>query len=166
MSQQDGFGSGFLLGTLIGGVVGGVLGAVITSRLDLTANPEEDNGLTIGDNNEPGVNRKRRMRASANENLEIEANYPVATISLKVLNVLQDFIAPFYRFVKSYFKVNYVYIDDVYIPSEIRLESSAEIKVMGIKSKAFQYSTELKFSKLNEFRIASSTSNITAICEN
>jgi predicted nucleotidyltransferase len=62
--------------------------------------------------------------------------------------------------------VNYVYIDDVYIPSEIRLESSAEIKVMGIKSKAFQYSTELKFSKLNEFRIASSTSNITAICEN
>lgn len=58
MSQQDGFGSGFLLGTLIGGVVGGVLGAVITSRLDLTANPEEDNGLTIGDNNEPGANRK------------------------------------------------------------------------------------------------------------
>ena len=100
------------------------------------------------------------------QNLEIEANYPVATISLKVLNVLQDFIAPFYRFVKSYFKVNYVYIDDVHIPSEIRLESSAEIKVMGIKSKAFQYSTELKFSKLNEFRIASSTSNITAICEN
>ncbi len=100
------------------------------------------------------------------QNLEIEANYPVATISLQVLNVLQDFIAPFYRFVRSYFKVNYAYIDDVHIPSKIRLESSAEIKVMGIKSKAFQYSTELKSSKLNEFTIASSKSKITAICEN
>ncbi|MDB9476393.1 hypothetical protein [Dolichospermum circinale] len=90
MSQQDGFGSGFLLGTLIGGVVGGVLGAVITSRLDLTANPEEDNGLTIGDNNEPGVNRKRRMRASANENLEIEATRRSLEDKIAQLNATID----------------------------------------------------------------------------
>ncbi|MDB9455726.1 hypothetical protein [Dolichospermum circinale] len=90
MSQQDGFGSGFLLGTLIGGVVGGVLGAVITSRLDLTANSEEDNGLNIGENNEPGANRKRRMRASANENLEIEATRRSLEDKIAQLNATID----------------------------------------------------------------------------
>ena len=100
------------------------------------------------------------------QNLEIEANYPVATISLKVFNVLQDFIAPFYRFVKSSFIVRYAYIDDIHISSEIRLESSAEIKVMGIKSKAFQYTTDLKSTKINEFTVTSSKSKIIAKCEN
>ena len=100
------------------------------------------------------------------QNLEIEENYPVATISLKVLNVLQDFIAPFYRFVKSTFIVKYAYIDDVHISSEIRLESSAEIKVIGIKSKVFQYVTYLKSNKLSEFVVSTSKSKITASCEN
>ncbi len=100
------------------------------------------------------------------QNLEIEANYPVATISLKILNVLQDFISPFYRFVKSSFMVRYAYIDDIHISSEIKLESSAEIKVVGIKSKAFQYTTELKSTKINEFTVTSSKSKITAKCEN
>ena len=90
MSQQDGFGSGFLLGTLIGGVVGGVLGAVITSRLDLTANSEEDNGLNIGENNGQGTNRKRQMRASANENLEIEATRRSLEDKIAQLNATID----------------------------------------------------------------------------
>ena len=90
MSQQDGFGSGFLLGTLIGGVVGGVLGAVITSKLDLTANSEEDNGLNIGENNGQGTNRKRRMRASANENLEIEATRRSLEDKIAQLNATID----------------------------------------------------------------------------
>ena len=100
------------------------------------------------------------------QNLEIEENYPVATISLKVLNVLQDFIAPFYRFVNSSFKVKYAFIDDVNITSEIKLDASSEIKVMGFKSKAFQYTTYLKANKLNEFVIITSKSKITALCEN
>ena len=90
MSQQDGFGSGFLLGTLIGGVVGGVLGAVITSRLDLTANSEEDNGLTVGETNGQGTNKKRRMRASANENLEIEATRRSLEDKIAQLNATID----------------------------------------------------------------------------
>ncbi|MFN6034614.1 MAG: hypothetical protein ACK48B_11345, partial [Dolichospermum sp.] len=51
---------------------------------------EEDNGLTIGDNNEPGVNRKRRMRASANENLEIEATRRSLEDKIAQLNATID----------------------------------------------------------------------------
>ncbi|MFM6011277.1 MAG: hypothetical protein ACKO99_11635 [Dolichospermum sp.] len=90
MSQQDGFGSGFLLGTLIGGVVGGVLGVVITSRLDLTANLEADNDLTVDENNEPVTHKKRRMRASANENLEIEATRRSLEDKIAQLNATID----------------------------------------------------------------------------
>ncbi|MFN7658648.1 MAG: hypothetical protein ACK5P3_11000, partial [Dolichospermum sp.] len=56
----------------------------------LTENPDEDNGLTIGDNNEPGVNRKRRMRASANENLEIEATRRSLEDKIAQLNATID----------------------------------------------------------------------------
>jgi len=71
-------------------VVGGVLGAVITSKLDLTANSEEDNGLNIGENNGQGTNRKRRMRASANENLEIEATRRSLEDKIAQLNATID----------------------------------------------------------------------------
>ncbi len=98
------------------------------------------------------------------QNLEIEENYPVATIFLKVLNIIQDFIAPFYRFVNSSFKVKYTYIDDVNITSQITLTSSSEIKVMGFKSKAFQYTTHLKLNKLDEFIVETSKTKISASC--
>ena len=98
-------------------------------------------------------------------NLIIEESYPVAMISLKMLNVLQDFVAPFYRFVNSTFQIKYAYIDDVNITSEIILESTAEIKVFGLKSRAFQYSTNLKSNKLNEFIVTSKQSKIIALCE-
>ncbi len=90
MSQQNGFGSGFLLGTLIGGVVGGILGAVITSRLDSTANLEEDNGLNTGENNGKTTDRSRKMRASANENLEIEATRRSLEDKIAQLNATID----------------------------------------------------------------------------
>ncbi len=99
------------------------------------------------------------------QDLEISENYPVATISLKILNVLQDFIAPFYRFVKSTFKLKYTFIDDINITSEIRIESSAEIKVLGFNSKAFQFSTRLKNNKIHEFMIETSNTKVIATCE-
>jgi hypothetical protein len=85
------------------------------------------------------------------QDLIIEEKYPIATISLKFINIIQDFFAPFYRFVNANYAVKYAFIDDVNITSEIILESSAEIKILGFKSKAFQYSTNLKSNKLNEF---------------
>jgi hypothetical protein len=99
------------------------------------------------------------------QDLEIAENYPVATISLKILNVLQDFIAPFYRFVNATFKLKYTFIDDINITSEIRIESSAEIKVLGINSKAFQFSTKLKNNKIHEFMIETSNTKVIATCE-
>ncbi|MTJ08518.1 MULTISPECIES: hypothetical protein [unclassified Anabaena] len=91
MSQQDGFSSGFLLGTLIGGVVGGVLGAVITSRLDARLIAEDEEGLTDGENDSQiRAARKRQMRASAHENVEIEATRRSLEDKIAQLNATID----------------------------------------------------------------------------
>jgi hypothetical protein len=91
MSQQDGFASGLLLGTLIGGVVGGVLGAVISSRLDAALKIEDDDGLTAGENNNSTETaRRRQMKASANENVEIEATRRSLEDKIAQLNATID----------------------------------------------------------------------------
>jgi len=99
------------------------------------------------------------------QDLELEENYPVALIPMKILNVLQDFIAPFYRFVKTTFKLKYAFIDDVNITSEIRLESISEIKVLGFNSKAFQFTTKLSNNKLEEFYVENTKCKKVAKCE-
>jgi urea transporter len=100
------------------------------------------------------------------QDLTINEKYPIAILSLKSLNFIQDFVAPFYRFVNANYSMKYAFIDDVNITSEIILESSAEIKVLGFKSNAFQYSTNLKDNKINEFIITTTKTKLIAVCEN
>ncbi|MBP6458798.1 MAG: urea transporter [Crocinitomicaceae bacterium] len=97
--------------------------------------------------------------------LTIEEDYPVATIKLKVFNLIQDFIAPFYRFVSANYKLHYTYIDDVNLTSEITLNAEAKIKIGGVQQKAFAFATNLKENKLNQFTVQLGKRNIVAKCE-
>ncbi|MEA5618325.1 hypothetical protein VB711_10825 [Cronbergia sp. UHCC 0137] len=71
MSQQDGFASGFFLGAVVGSLVGGVLGAAIVSRRDAMLTEEE---TEVTDNSVEGKKaaRRRQMKASASEGMEME----------------------------------------------------------------------------------------------
>ncbi|MBD2384058.1 hypothetical protein [Cylindrospermum sp. FACHB-282] len=73
MSQRDGFASGFFAGAFVGGLVGGILGAAIVSRRDAQLAAEGETELT---QNQDEINkvpvRRRQMKASASENLEME----------------------------------------------------------------------------------------------
>jgi hypothetical protein len=72
MSQRDGFAGGFLAGAFVGGVVGGILGAVIASRRDSLLADEEIE-LTGSPTDTKKVSAKRRqMRASDSESMEVE----------------------------------------------------------------------------------------------
>ncbi|MBD2666320.1 hypothetical protein B6N60_01665 [Richelia sinica FACHB-800] len=71
--SRDGFTSGFLAGAFVGGLVGGILGAVLASRREgeLLA---DDNVLS--DNNLSDAEvlpRRRQMRATTNESIEMDA---------------------------------------------------------------------------------------------
>ena len=97
--------------------------------------------------------------------LTIEETYPMATISIKLISVLQDFIAPFYQFVKTNFVLNYDEIDDINLTNKINISSSAEIKIVGFKQKAFNYNIFLEENKISKFEIRSKKGKIEAICE-
>ena len=91
MSQQDGFASGLMLGTLIGGVVGGVLGAVISSRLDARLANEEEEGLTGSEtDSQSGTAKRRQIKASSRENVEIEATRRSLEDKIAQLNATID----------------------------------------------------------------------------
>lgn len=45
MSQQNGFGGGFILGSIIGGVVGGLLGTALATRNDKQISDQENSVL-------------------------------------------------------------------------------------------------------------------------
>ena len=48
MSQQDGFGGGFILGSIVGGVIGGVLGALLTARQENKSREKEQPFIEAG----------------------------------------------------------------------------------------------------------------------
>jgi urea transporter/murein DD-endopeptidase MepM/ murein hydrolase activator NlpD len=97
--------------------------------------------------------------------LTINEKYPMATISLKILSVLQDFISPFYQFVKTSFNLNYKEIDDVNLTNKIKLTSEAEIKIAGFKQKGFQYVINLEENRISQFEIISKNFKIIALCK-
>lgn len=72
MSQKDGFASGFLAGAIFGSVVGGIVGALVANKLDpeQAAAEEPQKNSNIAEAKKAA--RRRRMKASENENMEME----------------------------------------------------------------------------------------------
>ena len=58
------------------------------------------------------------------KNLEIRDNLPLNHILKNPLLFIQDFVAPFFRFLRSEFSIKYDYIDNEVMTSNIRLEST------------------------------------------
>ncbi|MBS1636363.1 MAG: urea transporter [Bacteroidetes bacterium] len=98
--------------------------------------------------------------------LQIRETYPSATIRRGLLSFVQDFITPFYRLVHTEYSIRYVSIDDENISSEIKLESEAEIRAVGLSRKALVFQTTLRDHKISEFQIRLNQRKITALCVN
>ena len=85
-------------------------------------------------------------------NLKLEDQFPLHTIGGR-WKILQDFIAPFYLFIKSSYLVNYIKHSGNTASPEILLKSG--VRVSGPFKTGLQYSYELKFSEdgLDKFMI-------------
>ncbi|MBN2482094.1 MAG: urea transporter [Bacteroidales bacterium] len=64
------------------------------------------------------------------KDLAIQDDYPLNVVQRKWILWIQDFLAPFYVFLKSRFTINCYHIDDVLSPSKIRLLSTSENLIM------------------------------------
>ncbi|MGA2296449.1 MAG: urea transporter [FCB group bacterium] len=62
------------------------------------------------------------------ENLEIQDNYSLSIIDNILVRWLQDFLSPFYKFIKPVYKLKYSEFHNQFSYSKIKLESSFSIK--------------------------------------
>jgi predicted RNase H-like nuclease (RuvC/YqgF family) len=72
MSQRDGFASGFFAGAIFGSVVGGVVGALVATRRDPEPAGEEEPQMTTNSQEAKKAAKRRQMRASENDSMEME----------------------------------------------------------------------------------------------
>ena len=83
MSQQKGFGSGFILGSIVGGVVGGILGSVLASR----------NENQVSQRNSEVFRGGREMPLSSEESIELARHGledKIAQLNLAIDDVKQQ----------------------------------------------------------------------------
>ncbi len=99
------------------------------------------------------------------QGLSIEEKYPVATLKMKLFDLIQDVFAPFYRFVQSNYRIEYVHVDDVHLTTKIQLNATAELLIASWYKVTTNYETLMTTNELFRFNVKSEKLNFSAVCE-
>jgi urea transporter len=76
--------------------------------------------------------------------LTLRDQYPVYLLNNRIVLFFQDFVAPFFMFIKADYTLQYDYINDPMTSGMIRLKSKAEMKIGGLVRKSMDF--ELEFA--------------------
>ncbi len=96
--------------------------------------------------------------------ITIKDQYPAHLMNNPLLMILQDFVAPFFMFVKSEYALTYDYIDDEMTSGMIRLKSKATMKFAGYTRKTMNFTVELRNDTINRITIEQNNRKIEALC--
>jgi hypothetical protein len=91
--------------------------------------------------------------------------FPLNLIYKYPLLGLQDFIAPFWKFLQSDYSVKYDFIDNEISPSKIVLKSEARNRIFGQVVGVFNSTIELDNNGLKQFSVKGKRLSITALCQ-
>jgi hypothetical protein len=87
------------------------------------------------------------------KNMSLDDVCPVNLVFKKSSLIIQDFIAPFYIFLKVHYKVNYSYIDDDLTPSAVTLKSSVSTFFIRKKLKEINFTVEIDKKGISKITI-------------
>ncbi len=96
------------------------------------------------------------------KNLKINDYYPLNNTGNNFILILQDFVAPFYIFMKSKFQLNYVSKKDDFINSDIILQSKAEIKIGKFITKEISFEIQIIDNVINTLTILQGSRKVIA----
>jgi len=96
------------------------------------------------------------------KNLIITDDYPLHNTANRLLLIVQDFIAPFYIFMKSKYQINYISKKDDFTNSEIELESKTTIKIGKIITKQLQFNIFIKDNQIDKIIVNQGDKNFIA----
>jgi murein DD-endopeptidase MepM/ murein hydrolase activator NlpD len=97
------------------------------------------------------------------KNLELEDQYSLSEIFSLPSLVFQDFVAPFFRFMRTSYKIKYSFIDDMMNPTRITLNSAAKTIIANKETNHIDFALEIGSSGLNIFEINSKKTKIRAV---
>lgn len=98
-------------------------------------------------------------------NLVLRDKFPLNLIYKYPLLGLQDFIAPFWKFLQSDYIVKYDFIDNEISPSRIVLKSEARNRILGQSAGEYFCAIELDNNGLKQFSVKGKRLSINATCQ-
>jgi hypothetical protein len=82
-----------------------------------------------------------------------------------LIHVFQDFISPFYIFLKPFSQINYKIIEETFEPKNITITSKIFIGIGKIKKEKYKISINIIDDAIASIEIHSHNSQIKAVCE-
>jgi murein DD-endopeptidase MepM/ murein hydrolase activator NlpD len=98
------------------------------------------------------------------QGLVLTDKYPLNLIYSQPLLGVQDLLAPFWKFLRSEYRISYEWIDNDMSPTEIRLVSNARNSLAGRTLKTFEFSLIIRESGLHKLTVHSNKLNLEAVC--
>ncbi len=87
------------------------------------------------------------------ENMPIQDNIPLIHFNQKWIQFFQDFVAPFYLFTKAIHTSSFSFVDNIYAPQKIIINSEVETKFINYSFKKINFEIELKDHKIQRFTV-------------
>ncbi len=99
------------------------------------------------------------------QDIILEDKYPVnQTFPLRIL-FFQDLVAPFFLFLKSLYRIKYVFIDNTLSPEKIMLRSEASSFAFGRSSQTLRFEMDIDKKGLRRFVVEKDNNLITGVWE-
>lgn len=96
--------------------------------------------------------------------IQIKDSFPLHILFSKAGLLIQDFMAPFFMFLRAKYEMNYTYIDDELTPSEIRLHSKTTSYFFAQKVNESQFEFVIQQGGIQSFQIRKDKLIIDAVC--
>jgi hypothetical protein len=88
--------------------------------------------------------------------------FPIHVLNKKTWIFLQDFIAPFYMFMKSEYRIEYVKIKKDFTDSKIEMHSTARVKRNRKTAREVRFKMEIEAKQIQKFEITEGNKTIVA----
>ena len=96
------------------------------------------------------------------KDIELEDTFPVNTLNSGLLILLQDFVAPFFMFLKTKYRMKYVSKTEDLSDSSIELQSQVDICVGGVSLKRFTFAVSVQKDRIASFTVTHNNKTVTA----
>lgn len=97
--------------------------------------------------------------------IELKDSYPVdQLVRNKLVRIVQDFIAPFYMFLRPEFSVKYVNLDSEYHSNNIKLQSRMQVMIAGKVIKQLDFEIQIENNRVSILNVALKDKKLQARC--